>query len=143
MGTKRQKWQVIQTQKVRMVQAETKKEMSRRTGANLQRDILEVDLKKGLNQNLIMGTKKTGNIRNRQNPSLITNLEIVDRGLMNLDTANIWIKIEKIVLIEIGKGIMIEGEGRKGVIGIISILHLYLPRIRKTLSYMLTISTIV
>ena len=65
---------------------------------NLQRDILEVDRRKDLNQNLHMRTKRMEDIQILLNPSHLRNLEIVDRGLMGLETANIPTKIEKILL---------------------------------------------
>jgi len=89
-----------------------------------------------------MRTRKTADIQILLNRDLSTSLETVGLSLTTLDTRKIRIDIEKIVLIEIGKGIMIEIEIGRGVIEI-GTLRVSLPKIRKTSSYMLTISTIV
>lgn len=112
------------------------------TGANHPRDILEVNPINAPIQNLLMRTRKTADIQILLNRDLIISLETVGLSLKTLDTAKIWIGIEKIVPIEIGKGIMIEIEIGRGAIEI-GTLRVLQPKIRKTSSYMLTISTIV
>lgn len=111
-------------------------------GASLPRDILEVNPKNALVQNLLMRTRKTEDIQILLNRDLIISLETVGLSPKTLDTAKIWIGIEKIVPIEIGKGTMIEIEIGIGAIEIGTLLVL-LPKIRKTSLYMLTTSIIV
>lgn len=112
------------------------------TGANLPRECLEVNPKNAPIQNLLAQTRKTEDIQILLNRDLIISLETVGLSPRTLDTAKIWIDIEKIVLIEIGKGTMIEIEIGRGAIEI-GTLRVLQPKIRKTSSYMLTTSIIV